>query len=104
MIPIVHAIGKKIPCLSPLHWDWPANQYPLRKRTRHGRVSVAGIRTFVAGSKGKTIHVGVDVHKRSYSVALLRADGAWKEWTATSSPKALESALLPLRFRIGAVV
>ncbi len=68
------------------------------------KVSVAGIRTFVAGSQSKTVHVGVDVHKRSYSVALLRADGAWKEWTAPSSPKALESTLLPLRSRIGAVV
>lgn len=68
------------------------------------RVSVAGIRTFVEGSKGKTVHIGVDVHKRSYSVALLRSDGAWKEWTAPSSPKALESKLLPPRSRIGAVV
>ena len=51
----------------------------------------------------RTVHVGVDAHKRSYSVALLRSDGAWKEWTAPSSPKALESTLLPLRSRIGAV-
>jgi hypothetical protein len=65
------------------------------------RVSVAGIRTFVEGSKGRTVHVGFDVHKHSYSVALLRSDGAWKEWSAPSSPKALESALLPLRSRIG---
>ena len=48
--------------------------------------------------------MGVDVHKRSYSVALLRSDGAWKEWTAPASPKALENALLPLRSRIGSVV
>jgi transposase len=68
------------------------------------RVSVAGIRTFVEGSQGNTVHVGVDVHKRSYSVALLRSDGVWKEWTAPSSPKALESTLLPIRSRIGAVV
>ena len=68
------------------------------------RVSVAGIRTFVEGSKGKAVHVGIDVHKRSYSVALLRSDGVWKEWTAPSSPKALESTLLPIRSRIGAVV
>ena len=67
-------------------------------------VSVAGIRTFVEGSKGKTVHVGVDVHKRSTSVALLRSDGVWKEWTAPSSPKALESTLLPIRSRIGPVV
>jgi len=67
-------------------------------------VSVAGIRTFVERSKSGTFHVGVDVHKRSYSVALLRADGAWKEWTMPSSPKTLENAFLPLRSRIGAVV
>lgn len=54
------------------------------------RVRVAGIRTFVEGSKGRTVHVGVDVHKRSYSVALLRPAGVWKEWTAPSSPKALD--------------
>jgi hypothetical protein len=46
------------------------------------RVRVAGIRTFVAGGRGKTVPIGVDVHKRSYSVALFRSDGAWKEWTA----------------------
>lgn len=68
------------------------------------RVSVTGIRTFVEGNKGKPIHVGVDVHKRSYSVALLRSDGAWKEWTTPSSPKALEQALSSVRSRIGAVV
>ena len=50
------------------------------------RVSVAGIRTFVEGRKSGTVHVGVDVHKRRYSVALLRADGAWKERTMPSSP------------------
>lgn len=47
------------------------------------RVSVAGIRTFVEGCRDKAVHVGIDVHKRSYSVALQRSDGAWKEWMAT---------------------
>ena len=68
------------------------------------RVSVAGIRTFVEWSKSGTVHVEVDVQKRSYSVALRRADGARKEWTMLSSPKMLENAFLPLRSRIGAVV
>ncbi len=67
------------------------------------RASVAGIRTFVEGSRGGMVHVGVDVHKLSYSVALLRADGAWKEWTTPSSPEALERALSVVRSRIGAV-
>jgi len=66
-------------------------------------VSVAGIRTFPAGSKSKMVHVGVDVHKRGYGVPLLGSDGAWKEWTAPSSPSAVKSPLLPLRSRIGAV-
>ena len=51
------------------------------------RVSVAGIQTFIEGSKGRTVHVGVDVHKRSYIVALLRSDGAWKEWTTPIEPE-----------------
>lgn len=68
------------------------------------RASVAGIRTFLEGCKGKMVHVGVDVHKRSYSVALLRSDGAWKEWTTPSSPKSLEQSLSSVRSRIGAVV
>jgi hypothetical protein len=55
------------------------------------RVSVAGIRTFVEGSKSGTVHVGVDVHKRSYSVALLRAVGAWKE-RAGGKPPPLSNA------------
>ena len=50
------------------------------------RVSVEGIRTFVEGSKSGTGHLEVDLHKRSYGVALLQADGAWKEWTMPSSP------------------
>jgi hypothetical protein len=56
------------------------------------RVRVAGMRTFVEGSKGRTVPVGVDVHKRSYSVALLRPDGVWKEWTAPSSRRRLTGA------------
>lgn len=68
------------------------------------RASVTGIRKFVEGGKGKVVHVGVDVHKRSYSVALLRSDGAWKEWTTPSSPKALEQSLSSVRSRIGTVV
>ena len=68
------------------------------------RVSVAGIQKFVEGGRGKAVHIGIDVHKRSYSVALLRSDGMWKEWTAPSSPRALESTLSPLRSRIGCVV
>jgi hypothetical protein len=67
------------------------------------RVSVAGIRTFVERSKSGAVHVGVDVHKRSYSVALTRADGVLKEWAMPSSPKAMENAsgrVAPLSRRI----
>ena len=42
------------------------------------RLSVAGIRTFVEGCGSKAVHIGGDVHKRSYNVALLRSDGAQK--------------------------
>lgn len=68
------------------------------------KVSVAGIQKFVEGGRGKGVFIGVDVHKRSYSVALLRPDGMWKEWTSSSNSKVLESTLLPLRSRIGSVV
>lgn len=67
------------------------------------RLSVAGIRAFAEECAGETVHVGIDVHKRSYSVALLRCDGAWKEWTTPASPHVLERILSPIRSRIGTV-
>lgn len=67
------------------------------------RVSVAGIQTFVEGGRGGMVHVGVDVHKRSYSVALLRSDGSWKEWTTPASSRVLERIFSSVRSRIGAV-
>src|SRR4030066_1610224 len=71
----------KIPCRSPLGWVWSGHQIQ-EGGTDMAKVSIAGIRTFVEGSKGKAVHVGIDVHKRSYSVALLRSDGGWREGRA----------------------
>ena len=88
---------------TPLDWGWQTTN-PGEGGTDMARVSVAGIRAFVEESRNRTVHMGVDVHKRSYSVALLRADGAWKEWTAPASPEVLKRTLAPVRSRIGMVV
>jgi len=37
--------------------------------------SLAGLHQFVTGFQYFPFHVGIDVHKRSYHIALRRADG-----------------------------
>lgn len=67
------------------------------------RQRVSSIDEFVEGVGGGVCFVGVDVHKRSYSVALLRPDGLERCWRMPASPGVLTSLLSSLGIRIGAV-
>jgi transposase len=50
---------------------------------------VSQVDSFVKGFEQKTWWVGLDVHRRSYAVALRRADGQIHTWTSTPDPHAL---------------
>lgn len=50
---------------------------------------VSQVDSFVKGFEEKSWWVGLDVHRRSYAVALRRADGQIHTWTSTPDPKAL---------------
>jgi transposase len=52
---------------------------------------------------GQRGFIGVDVHKRSFSVALLRPDGAIKDWTCPSDVVAFTQLVTSLPVAIGAV-
>ncbi len=66
-------------------------------------IKISSLHRFVEAFSGGTVWVGVDVHKRSFSVALLRPDGMIKDWTCPSDIKALTRALRSLPVIIGAV-
>ena len=67
------------------------------------RQSLSRISIFLEAFEGREIHVGVDVHKRSYSVAVRRADGATVTWVAAADPHDLVRCLLDLGTPIGCV-
>ncbi len=68
------------------------------------RKSLTSLQEFAEFFPSQPVFVGVDVHKRSYAVALLRADGALKEWTTPADPAALAKCLAALPVPIGSVV
>lgn len=55
--------------------------------------------------QGEHIHVGVDVHKRTYSVAVFSGDrGLIAAWAQPASPEALADRLRPVKEQVAAVV
>lgn len=50
---------------------------------------VSQVESFVKGFEEKSWWVGLDVHRRSYAVALRRADGQIHTWTSAPDPQAL---------------
>lgn len=52
---------------------------------------VSQVDSFVKGFEQKSWWVGLDVHRRSYAVALRRADGQMHTWTSAPDPNALLS-------------
>lgn len=67
------------------------------------RLKVSSIHRFVECFSGQVIWVGVDVHKRSFSVAVLRSDGMTKDWTCPADSDSLTRTLVSLPVRIGGV-
>jgi len=67
------------------------------------RESLAGLRQFVSGFEDAPFYVGIDVHKRSYYLALRRADGRTVSAVTPPSPSAILHLLLGLKINIGAV-
>lgn len=65
------------------------------------RVSLSKIREFVAVDLPGPVWVGVDVHKKSYHVAVLRSDGQIKTWSAPAEPKLMRKQLKSWEVEIG---
>ncbi len=68
------------------------------------KYSLSRVHNFLEAFDGDEIHVGIDVHKLSYSVAVRRADGACETWVAPAKPYDLVHALLELGQPIKRVV
>nr|MDJ0990980.1 IS110 family transposase [Desulfobacterales bacterium] len=58
------------------------------------KLSLTRLEAFVLGFETTAFRVGIDVHKKSYSLALLREDGACLTWTG---PAKAETLLEPVR-------
>lgn len=67
------------------------------------KLTVSASQRFVEGFDNHPIFIGVDVHKRSYSVAILRPDGLIHDWTTPADPAQLANLIASLPARIGAV-
>lgn len=67
------------------------------------KIKVSSVCRFVEAFVGQRIFIGVDVHKRSFSVALLRPDGAIKDWTCPADVVAFTQLVTSLPVAIGAV-
>ena len=64
---------------------------------------LSGLQQFVTGSEQDLFYVGIDVHKRSYHLALRRADGRALSLVSPASPESVVDLLRGLHIRIGAV-
>lgn len=67
------------------------------------RNSLSGLHQFVTGFEQELFYVGLDVHKRSYHLALHRGDGRSISLVIPASPQAVVDLLDGLNIRIGAV-
>ncbi len=67
------------------------------------KLKLSSVHRFVEAFSGEKVWVGVDVHKRSFSVALLRPDGMSKDWTCPADVRALTTTIASLPVIVGAV-
>ena len=67
------------------------------------KFSLSSLQTFVSGFDNDPFWVGLDVHKRSYYVALRRPDGRSTTWVASASPDEFTKQVLCLDINIAAV-
>ncbi|MDC0335862.1 IS110 family transposase [Pseudodesulfovibrio sp.] len=67
------------------------------------KYSLSRISSFLEAFEGEEIHVGIDVHKLSYSVAIRRSDGACDTWVAPAKPYELVHTFLEFGTPIGCI-
>jgi transposase len=68
------------------------------------KLSLSRLAAFVLGFEATEFRVGIDVHKKSYSLALLRVDNASITWTGPARAETLLEPVKRFGLRIGAVV
>lgn len=61
---------------------------------------ISDLSRFIDADPHATFWMGLDVHKRSYSVALLRSDGMLHNWTAPADPMKLVESIKKMDNRI----
>jgi len=67
------------------------------------RRHVSSLDEFVEGCRDQRFFVGVDVHARSYHVALRRADGQSHVWVAPADPRGLVRQIISLGVEVSAI-
>jgi len=67
------------------------------------KYSLSSLQQFVSGFEKQPFWIGLDVHKRSYYVSLLRNDGQHTTWVTTASPASFTNQILHLNINIAAV-
>ena len=67
------------------------------------KLKVSSAHRFVEAFSSEKIWVGVDVHKKTFSVALLRPDGMIKDWSSPADVTSLTQTLSSLPVQVGTV-
>ncbi len=67
------------------------------------KYSLSSLKKFVSGFEKQPFWMGLDVHKRSYYVALRRNDGQHITWVTTASPPLFTKQILSLNINIATV-
>lgn len=77
--------------------------FPITEEANMARDSITSLAQFVTGLEEQPVWVGVDVHKHSYHVAILRCDGRSKTSVSPPVPETLVRQLKGLFVPIGGV-
>ena len=83
--------------------DWQAKTIHT-KEVSMAKLSLSRLAAFVLGFEATAFRVGIDVHKKSYSLALLRVDNASIAWTGPARAETLLEPVKRFGLRISAVV
>ncbi|PLY00869.1 MAG: IS110 family transposase [Desulfuromonas sp.] len=67
------------------------------------KFSLSSLQAFVSGFEQQPFWIGIDVHKRSYYIALKRSDGQSTTWVAPASPQKFAEQILHLGICVAAV-
>lgn len=67
------------------------------------KFSLSSLQAFVSGFGNQPFWIGIDVHKRSYYIALQRADKQCRTWVSPASPEIFAAQVLRLGINVAAV-